>query len=165
MLHSKISSLSSNSTVAFDTSSIIRFSENNFNRNANDTDEDLNKEALIQSSTDITNDLYSSINLSKNNGAMRIESALMTSDYSHTSRPTIDLVQRNGAGDENPSSYKQPQTPTNQYLTLEQVPVYNRRTIQFTTKQLILISISVFVFVILMCLTTVYFYFIKINLS
>ncbi len=81
---------------------------------------------------------------------------------------TIDLIKRNRAGDENRSSHiydKQEQTlPTmtsdnNQYLTLEQMPIHNRRKIQFTPKQLILISISVFVFVTLLCLITVFLIF------
>jgi hypothetical protein len=201
MLHTNISS-SSDSTFVFDissiqtidskekihsTKSVICFNEKNFNRNANDIDEDLNRKTqclhrLFRSSTDITtNNLYSSINREKshrNNGAIRIESALMTSDYSHllthsiihASRPiidvnmnrTIDLINRNGAGDENLSSHfndKQGQTSTmtdnNHYLTLEQVPIHNRRTSQFTSKQLVLISLSAFVFVILLCLTTI----------
>ncbi len=81
---------------------------------------------------------------------------------------TIDLIKRNGAGDEDRSSHiydKQEQTPptmisdNNQYLTLEQAPIHNRRKIQFTPKQLILISISVFVFVTLLCLITVFLIF------
>jgi hypothetical protein len=81
---------------------------------------------------------------------------------------TIDLIKRNRAGDENRSSHiydKQEQTlPTmasdnNQYLTLEQMPIHNRRKIQFASKQLILISISVFLFVILLSLTTIFFIF------
>jgi len=199
MLHTKItSSSSSNSTYAFDTSysiqantsqekihSTICLHEKNFNRNANDIDQEnkfLNR--LVQSSIDITtNNFYSSINREnshQNNEAVRIESALMTSDCSHSlinaSRPitcinmnrTIDLIKRNGAGDEDRSSHiydKQEQTPptmisdNNQYLTLEQVPIHNRRKIQFTSKQLILISISVFLFVILLSITTIFFIF------
>ncbi len=208
MLHTNISSSSSSSksTFAFDTSSIqindsekkihlnksiICLNEKNFNQNANDIDENLKKEKkfllrLIQSSTDITtNNFYSSINQEnshRNNEPIRIESALMTNDYSyllnhsiiHLSQPitdinmnkTIDLIKQNGAGDENLSSHfndKQVQTPImidhNHYLTLEQVPIHNRRKIQFTSKQLILISISVFVFVILLCLITIFFIF------
>jgi hypothetical protein len=141
---------------------------------------------LIQSSTDVaTNDVRSSINRQysyRNNRAIRIESALMTNDSSHllnqsivhTPQPridinmnrTIDLIKLNGAGDENLSPHfndKQVQTPIitdhNHYLTLEQVPIHNRRKIQFTPKQLILISISVFVFVTLLCLITVFLIF------
>jgi hypothetical protein len=167
-----------NFNLMLHTKSTICLNENNLNRNANDIHQDLNSKnkflhRLIQSSTDLKiNDLYCPINSHQNNGAIRIESALMTSDYSHlllhASRPivdlnmnrTIDLIKRNGAGDENSSS-KQVQTPiitdNNHYLTLEQVPIYNRRTVQFTSKQLILISISVFVFVIVLCLTTIFF--------
>jgi hypothetical protein len=154
------------------TKSIICLNEINFNQNENDIDEDLDKESkflhrLIQSSTDITrNDLYSSPinreNSQRNNRANRIESALMTSDYSPpfidlNMNRTIDLIKRNGCGDENPLSQfndKHVQIPivtdSNHYLTLEHVPIYDRRTIQLTSKQLILISISVFLFVILL---------------
>jgi len=207
MFYTEISSLSSKSTFAFDTlsiqtnnseeklhltKSIVCLNEKNFNQNSNDINENLKKEnkilhRLIQSSTDIptTNDHYSSINQDishRNDKAIRIESALMTSDYSHllnqsiihTSQPiidinmnrTIDLIKRNGAGDENFSSQfndKQLQTPimtdNNHYLTLEQVPIHNRRKVQFTSKQFILISISVFVFVILLCSITIFFIF------
>jgi hypothetical protein len=103
MLHTKItSSSSSNSTFAFDTSysiqtntsqekihSSICLHEKNFNRNANDIDQKnkfLNR--LVQSSIDITtNNFYSSINREnshENNEAIRIESALMASDCSHS---------------------------------------------------------------------------------
>jgi len=171
MLHRKASS--SESTFAFEISS-------NLNQNANDIDENLpneNKKSLhrlVRSSTDIkTNDFYLSLNREncpKKNQAIRIESAIMTSDYSHlfdhlikhpsqsiinmNMNRTIDLIKRNGAGDENLSS-----SDHNHYLTLEQVPIHNRRKIQFTSKQLILISISVFVFVILLCLVTIIFIF------
>ncbi|CAF0809223.1 unnamed protein product [Rotaria sp. Silwood1] len=206
MFHTK-NSLSSKSTFEFDTlstqthdseekfhstKSIICLNEKNFNRNANDIDEDLNKEhsflhRSIRSSIDITtSDLYSSINEShshRENRPIRIESALVTSDdyvhhlthtTVHESRPiidinmnrTIDQIKRNGAGDENLSSQinnKQMQTSTmrdhNHYLTLEPVPIHNRRTIQFTSKQLILISSSVFVFAVLLCLTIIFFSF------
>jgi hypothetical protein len=200
MLHTKItSSSSSNSTFAFDTSysiptnnsqekihSNICLHEKNSNRNANDINQEnkfLNR--LVQSSIDITtNNFYSSINREnshQNNEAIRIESALMASDCSHSllhvSLPitginmnrTIDLIKRSGAGDEDRSSHiydKQEQTPptmtsdNNQYLTLEQMPIHNRRKIQFTSKQLlILISISVFLFVILLSLTTIFLIF------
>jgi len=207
MFNTEISSLSSKSTLAFDissiqtnnseekfhlTKSIFCLNEKNFNQNANDINENLNKEKnilhrLIQSSTDITtNDYYSSINREishRNNKAIRIESALMTSDYSHLlnhsiihpSQPiidinmnrTIDLIKRNGAGDDNLSSQfndKQVQTSimtdNNQYLTLEQVPIHNRRMVQFTSKKFIFISISAFVFfVTLLCLITIFFIF------
>jgi hypothetical protein len=205
VVHPKITS--SSSTFTFDissiqindseeklhlTKSIICLNEKNFNQNANDIEKNLNQKKkfihrLIQSSTDIiTNDFYSyknQENSHQNNGAIRIESALMTSDYSHllnhsmihASQPiidinmnnTIDLIKRNEAGDENLSSHfndKQVQTSImtdkNYYLTIEQVPIRNRPMIQFTSKQLILISISVFVFVTLLCcLITSFFIF------
>ncbi|CAF1010285.1 unnamed protein product [Rotaria sordida] len=207
MFHTKISSSSSKSTFEFDTSSIqtndseekfhspksiICLNDKNFNRNANDIYEDLNKDhpflyRSIRSSTDITtNNLYSSINENnpcRENEPIRIESALITSDdyvhrLNHTiireSQPiidinmnrTIDRFKRNGAGDENLSSHinnKQIQTSSmrdnNHYLILEQVPIHNRRTIQFSSKQLILISSSVFVFAVLLCLTMIFFIF------
>jgi predicted RND superfamily exporter protein len=165
MLDISSSSSSSKSTFTFEITS-------NLNQNANDNDKSLHR--LVQSSTD----LYLSLNEEnclRKNRAIRIESAIMTSDYSHllnhsikypsqsimnmNMNRTIDLIKRNGAGDENLSSQfnnKQVQTSIitdhNHYLTLEHVPIYNRQKIQFTSKQLILISISVFVLVILLCL-------------
>ena len=145
---------------------------------------------LIQSSTDITpkvkRDLSPGPFVHRDNSyghtpAIRIESALTTSDYSYllthsivdASRPIIalntnrtsDLMNRTGAGDDQYSSRftdKQVQTPAvptdrNHYLTLEQVAINNRSTMQFTSKQLVLISFTVFVFVILFCLTTIFF--------
>ncbi|CAF0805938.1 unnamed protein product [Adineta steineri] len=161
--------------------SITCLNKQNFNQNSHN----INRKTkllhrLIQSSTDITtNNHYSCVNRDnsqRTSDAIRIESALMTSDYSHSIvhvsqsitniniNKTIDLIKRNGAGDEilclhsdNKQIQISPITDNNQYLTLEQVPIYNRRTVQFTSKQLIFISFSVFLFVILLCLTTSFF--------
>ncbi|CAF5186214.1 unnamed protein product [Rotaria magnacalcarata] len=78
---------------------------------------------------------------------------------------TIDRIKRNGAGDENFSFHlnnKQVQTLTvkgnNHYLILEQVPTRNRRTVQLSSKTLlIIISSSAFIFAVLLCLTMVFF--------
>ncbi|CAF1643025.1 unnamed protein product [Rotaria magnacalcarata] len=121
-------------------------------------------------------------NPSTGNEPIRIESALITiDDYSyhvkhltmHESQPiiginvnrTIDRIKRNGAGDENFSFHlnnKQVQTLTvkgnNHYLILEQVPTRNRRTVQLSSKTLlIIISSSAFIFAVLLCLTMVFF--------
>ena len=204
MLDNKISSASSKSTFAFETSSIPSnasveridstksidcFHNENTNQNANDIEENLSNEKkslhrLVQSSTDIKiNDHSSSDKASHRNRAFRIESALMTSDYSHLFKHsiikqpsrsimnlnmnrTIDFIKRNGAGDEYLSSQfidKQIQatiqTDQNDYLPLEQVPISNRRMISFTVKQLLFISISVFVSVTLLCLVAIIWIF------
>ena len=119
------------------------------------------------------------MNTHKNKRATRIESALITSDYSHllnhslrnTSRHiidinmnrTIDRIKRNDAGDQNSLSHSNKnqmpnllRTDHNHYLTLEQIPIHNRSKIQLTSKQLLLISISVFLFVILLCLVMIF---------
>ena len=196
MTHNDEFSSSSNTTLAFDTSSITYLNETNLNQNANDMDDvDIHREKtsvrrLIQSSTDITtpqarHDLSPGAFVHRENSyghtpAIRIESALDTSDYSYlltqsivdASRPIIDLntnrtsdlMNRTGAGDDQYSfrcNDKQVQTPAvpsdgNYYLPLEQVAINNRSTMQFTSKQLVLISFTVFIFVILFCLTTIF---------
>jgi hypothetical protein len=129
---------------------------------------------LTQSSTDLkTTDHYLFLNeenCSRKTRAIRIESAVMASDYSHllnhsikhpsqsimnmNMNRTIDLIKRTGAGDENLSlqfNNKQVQTSiTNDH---------NQRKIHLTSKQFILISISVFLLVILLCLLTIIFIF------
>lgn len=191
-------SSSSNTTVAFETtsSSIILVNETNLNQNANDMDDvDIHREKtglrrLIQSSTDITARIKRDVSLgplvhredsSGHTPAIRIESALTTSDYSYllthsivdASRPIIDLntnrtsdlMNRTGAGDDQYTSRftsKQVQTSVvpsdcNHVVTLDQVAINNRSTMQFTSKQLVLISFTVFVVVILFCLTTIFF--------
>ncbi|CAF3132168.1 unnamed protein product [Rotaria socialis] len=119
---------------------------------------------------------------STGNEPIRIESALLAiNDYPYhakhlilqESQPiikihmnrTIDRIKRNGAGDENFCSClnnKQAQTLTvkdsNHYLILEQVPTRNRRTLQLSSKTLlIIISSSAFIFALLLCLTMVFF--------
>ena len=168
--------------------SIMYIRETNLDRNANDVEDQMKKEAtyahrFIESSTDlsVSTDYHSSsVNYSRTPAPIRVESALMTSDYSqrvapsleYRSRPfldlntnqTIDLIDRTGAGDENVSSQlrdKQVQTTVhtddNQYLTLEQVPVHNRPTSRFTSKQYLVFSITVFVFVVLLSSITIFF--------
>lgn len=186
-----ILSSSSNKTLPFDfdnislTKSKSYINENNLNQNANDNDKysSYNCKSLlrfIQSSTDISmNEIHSSrnqLNLSKTNRATRIESALLTSDYSNfinhslncsskhvidmNTNQTIDQFKRHDAGDEicnEKSSQYSILTDQNHYLTVEQIPVYNRSKLHFTSVQLILMSIIVFIFVILLSLITIFF--------
>ena len=171
------------------TKSIICFNESNFNRNANDIDENLKNERRFvhrsfRSSTDITtNELYSSMNHEnddRGNEPTRIESALMPNDdYTHClahsivyeSRPItninmnkeLDLIQQNEVTNKNDSNSIKVKTSVvkdnNHCLTLEHVSVPNRRTIQLTSTQFMLISVGVCVFVVLLCLTTILFIF------
>lgn len=164
--------------------SIIYLNKKYLNQNLNNINENLKKEKnhshrLIQSSIDISiNNLNSSINKinsHRHNGIIRIESALITSDYSHLLHPslvyasqpiidrnmnrTIDLIKQNELEDKNLSFHSNDKevktsstTDNSQYLVLEQVHVNNRRKIQFTSKQFILICISVFVCVVVISL-------------
>ena len=139
-----------NNALEFDTENLSSQPKKSLNR-------------LVRSSTDL--DLHSSSNREEShskNRAIRIESALLTSDYSHS----FKHPSRVGAGDENLSTYstdKQIQTNIRtdhtHYLTLEQIPLTNRRTIPFTSKQLLLISFSVFLLVTLLCLGIISLFF------
>ena len=187
MFHSTISSASSKTTLASNRSFIpmkIKAKSNpcfHENNNALDFDEipfnvKRSPKHLVQSSTDVKNlHLYSSSSREEShpkNRPIRIESALLVSGYSHPfnqslRHPSVMNIKRNGAGDENLSTYpidKQVQTTNlrtdhTHYLTLESIPISNRRTIQFTSKQLLLISFSVFVLVILLCLGVIGLFF------
>lgn len=161
------------------------------NHNAHDIEQDRDKDQpfshrYIQSSTDLMNRKNCTLSSSSDEidpkpcAAMRIESALLTYDYSYLTRhtlecnpastadrnmnQTIDLADRMASGDDNNGSHihdKQVQTTsrteTNDYLPLEAVSVQDRYTCHslLRSKRLLLISISIFVFLVLATLTAI----------
>jgi hypothetical protein len=179
-----------NDTTFLVMNSMKKLHEMNFNQNANDIDDESDRAMacsyyIKQSSPDLltsTDNLSSSVYREQNShkhAPIRIESALVTSDYSQhrvtnsieqTSRSimnlnmnrTMDVINRIGAGDENLSSAfhdKQVQTvnraDTNEYLPLERVTIQNRHEHPFTSKRFLLISMSTIVFIVLLCLIAI----------
>lgn len=166
-------------------SSSLSIYRNNNNKDILDSNKSIiclnekNSHRLIQSLTDIRlNHLNSSEKrfYSKNpNRIIRIESALITSDYCHLPNHSqiypsqtiininmnrkINLIKQNEINQKNFSSYSKDKEINSSSvienyhdLVLEQVPIQNRPKIQLTSKQLILISICVFLIVIMLCL-------------
>lgn len=130
----------------------------------------------VQSSINLrTIHLHSSIQqkLSQaNHAVIRIESALLSSDYSHAHISqsimgrTNDLINRIGAGDElfppdclakQQSTMTIPHDNNSQYLTLEHVPTSTRSKNQLTAKQTVLLSLTVFLLAILLCVSIIFF--------
>ncbi|CAF0838099.1 unnamed protein product [Adineta ricciae] len=107
-----------------------------------------------------------------NDDVIRIESALLSSDYSHAHisqsimTRTNDLINRIGGGDElfppdcfvkQASVITIPHDHNNQYLTLERVPICTRSMNQLTAIQTVLLSLTVFLLAVLLCLSIIFF--------
>lgn len=190
----------SNSTLAFDASSIpssisheqlsinhmvVDFDTTSQNRNSNALQTETMQESdhtkrFIQSSNDLSiNNADYPLKVNENEfssripHAVRVESALLTNDYSELMNPscnsgrrmTIELNRnQTGAGDENlPSGLydKQNQTtiPNDQqtYLPLELVSTRDRHSARLAPTKIFLFTFSIILFLVLLCLTAAVF--------